>query len=30
MSNYAEAKLSEEDKINFSNDICKYYSKICK
>lgn len=30
MSNYAEAKISDEDKIKFQNDICQYYSVIVK
>lgn len=30
MSNYAEAKITEEDKIVFQNYICHYYSNLCK
>jgi hypothetical protein len=30
MSNYAEAKIQEEDKILFQNAISKYYAKVCK
>lgn len=30
MSNYAEAKIPDEYRIKFQNDICQYYSKICK
>ena len=30
MSNYAEAKIPEEDRIMFQNDICFYYAILCK
>lgn len=30
MSNYAEAKISEENKIAFQNIISRYYAKVCK
>ena len=30
MSNYAEAKIPQDDKLIFQNDICHYYSKICE
>lgn len=30
MSNYAEAKITEEDRLQFQYDICNYYATVCK
>mmetsp|Transcript_35258 Transcript_35258/g.26297 ORF Transcript_35258/g.26297 Transcript_35258/m.26297 type:complete len:102 (-) Transcript_35258:526-831(-) len=30
MSNYAEAKIPEDDKIELHNNICHYYAGLCK
>lgn len=30
MSNYAEAKIPDYDKIRFQNSFCHYFSLICK
>jgi len=30
MNNYAEAKISEDDKIELHNIICHYYAMVCK
>lgn len=30
MNNFAEAKVSTEDKVRFHSELCRYYYKICK
>jgi hypothetical protein len=30
MNNYAEAKIKEDEKIKFQNDICSYYENVCR
>ncbi|CDW71451.1 UNKNOWN [Stylonychia lemnae] len=30
MSNYADAKISQDNKVMFQNDLCHYYANICK
>lgn len=29
MTNYAEAKVPEDEKLDFQNSICAYYSSVC-
>lgn len=30
MSNYAEAKITDDERLMYQNDICHYYATVCK